>query len=283
MNGQIKLIPDTPRGSPAVTYQRAKRSMVQVATSHFPTRARIWADSWQDVRGVGTTDLESIQQVQNRYLVGMRANLDATIEYQRMMALTGRVTDVNGELAVDLFATFGQTQQAQSLALGPTTTYVPNLVQDAKRKAERALPPGIKPKGWLAVVSPDLLDALRAHPSLTARFQGWQAAAALRDDVRNDFNITGVRFAEVVNPEDSTGLPAFIADGTGYLIPLGVPDLFHTYYGPADTLATVNQPGQPFHVKAVFDAYDRYIDLQAQSNPISIITRPRAIVKLTAA
>ncbi|ODV42261.1 hypothetical protein AWV79_28215 [Cupriavidus sp. UYMMa02A] len=283
LNGQIKLIPDSPRGAPPVPYQREKRSTVQVATSHFRPRARIMADTWQDVRGVGTSDLENTQQVQNRYLVGMRANLDATIEYQRMMSLTGQVTDVTGALAVDLFATFGQTQQVQGLALGTTTSYVPNLIQEAKRKAERALPAGIKPKGWLAVVSPDLLDALRAHTSLTASFQGWQAATALRDDVRNDFNITGVRFAEVVNPEDSTGLPEFIAEGTGYLIPLGIPDLFHTYFGPADTFGAMNQVGIPYYVKPVVDPYDRYIDLEAQSNPISIITRPRAVVKLTVA
>lgn len=280
VQGQIKLIPDTVRGAPGVPYQRAQRNLVTVNTSHFPTRARIYGDSWQDVRGIGTADLEDVRTVQNRFLSGMRLNLDASIEYQRWGALKGLITDATGAVTHDLFATFGMTQQVQSLALGVTTSQVANLVVNAKRKAQLALGYGIEPGGWLAFCASDFMDQLRAHSSLTPSFQGWSAAVALREDVRDDFQVGSVQFIEVLNPE--TG-PAFIEAGTAYLVPTGVPNLLETYFSPSDHIDATNTIGQPYYVRAVLDQMGKYIDMEAQTNPISLCTRPRAIVKMTAA
>jgi hypothetical protein len=92
-------------------------------------------------------------------------------------------------------------------------------------------------------------------------------------------NVSSVRFTEVRNTASTTWVEADCA----YLVPLGIPDLFVTSFAPADFVETANTPGQPLYAKAELLSMGRGIRIESQSNPVSIVTRPRAVVKLVAA
>lgn len=104
------------------------------------------------------------------------------------------------------------------------------------------------------------------------------AATALRDDIRADFGVANVQFVEVRNPVGVTMIPADCA----YLCPEGVPDLFLTHFAPADYADTVNTEALPMYARSQELPFGRGWMIEAQMNPVSIVTRPRAVIKLTA-
>jgi hypothetical protein len=279
-DGVVTLIPHTPRGAPPLPHTTATRSLLEVQTAHFPTRSTIYADSLQDQREFGGGGLSDPNRVRNERLGEMRLNLDQNLEHQQIGALKGTVVDVNGVVLVDLFAEMGVSQQTQALDLATTTTKVATRVVAALRKCETALGHGLRPKGYAVLAAPDVMDGLRDHPSTAAAVQGWEAAAILNSDHRaGEMSIGGVRFIEYRNPESGT---IYVAPGEAYLLPLGVPKLCLSHFAPADWWETVNGEGVPYYAKAQPGPMDRYVAIEAQSNPISICTRPRAIVKLLA-
>lgn len=60
---------------------------------------------------------------------------------------------------------------------------------------------------------------------------------------------------------------------------MGVTDLLITRYAPADYVETVNTIGLPFYAKQERLRLDKGVELEAQSNPLNLCTKPRAIIK----
>lgn len=280
-NGVLSLVPDQPRGAPSPVHVSAKRHILNVSCAHFPKRARILADAIQDARGWNDTGPESVEAVIARYQTEMRADLEATIELQRIGAVKGVVVDVTGATQIDLLAEYGVSQIEKSLATATDTANLANKMIDAVRASEDELGLGPnKAKGYVALCGPTLMDAIRAHPSFLAATAGYQAAAIqLADHRHGDIQIGACRFVEIRNP---SGGPTYVAADVGYLVPVGVPNLFKTLFGPADYVEAANREAMPLYMKAEVGPLGKWVDLEAQTNPISICTRPRAVIKLTA-
>ena len=64
--------------------------------------------------------------------------------------------------------------------------------------------------------------------------------------------------------------------------PLGVPDMFLTRFAPADYLETVRGIGLPYYTKTAPMRMNKGIQLESQSNPLNINTRPDAVIRLKA-
>lgn len=56
---------------------------------------------------------------------------------------------------------------------------------------------------------------------------------------------------------------------------------FITRYAPANYTETVNTMGLPMYAKAEPRKFNKGFDIEAQTNPLNLCTRPGAIVKLT--
>jgi major capsid protein E len=277
----LAMVPAGERGGLSKPVNGDKRSMVTFNTIHLPQRANILADEIQGVRAFGSeTELETVESVVAKRLGKMRRALDATIEYQRIGALKGQILDANGStVLVDLFSQFGLSQQTKSLVLGTPTTKVRQKVMEAKRLVEDALGNQMY-TGLRALCSPAFFDALTTHDLVEKFFINWQSNETMRQDVRSAFLFGGVLWEEY---RGTVGGIDFIASGDAYLVPEGVPDLFVTHYGPADYVEAANTIGLPYYAKQELLQFGKGVDLEAQSNPISLCTRPRAVVKLTVA
>ncbi|MBP8169421.1 MAG: major capsid protein [Azonexus sp.] len=278
-NNTLQLVPSIGRGAPAPVFRPGQREGLSFECAHLIQRSTLLADSIQDVREFGTTELKTLQgTLDNDHLAPMRLNLEATIEFHRIGAIKGQILDASGGVLIDLWSEFGVSQQSIDVDLDTTTTKVVAKVMAAKRLAEGALG-AAKPSGWIALCSPAFFDALQGHPSVENFSVGWAAAAMLRDDVRDSFSVGGVTFAEYRGSYNGTD---FIPAGEAYLIPQGIPKLFITRFGPADYAEAVNTLGLPLYAKSHMLPFNRGAMIEAQSNPVNLCSIPRAVIKLTA-
>lgn len=277
----VSLVPAAARGSSGRPMGNDKRQMIPFTATHLPQRASILADEVQNLRAFGSeNEVETAQRVMNRKLAKMRRDLDTTIEFQRIGAIQGRILDSDATTELlNLHTAFGTSVTSHSLVLGTATTKVRNKVVEARRKMENALG-GLGYSAARVLCSASFFDALVGHATVEAAFDRWMNGEFLREDLRGGFYFAGVFWEEYRGQIGST---KFIADGEAWMIPEGVPDLFVTNYAPADYMETVNTLGQAYYAKQEPKDFGKGIDVETQSNPIHICTRPAVPVKLLAA
>ncbi|QRQ86254.1 major capsid protein [Cupriavidus oxalaticus] len=277
----LSLVPAAQRGAPGKPVTNDKRQLVSINTVHLPQRGAVVADEVQNLRAFGSeTELEAVQTLVNKKLAKMRRNIDVTMEYQRIGAIKGQVLDADGTtVLLDLWSTFGVSQQSFPMVLGTDSTKVRLKAVAAKRLVEDALG-GLMYRGLRALCSAAFFDALVGHPAVERAYDRWMNGEFLRTDKRAGFEFAGITWEEY---RGNVGGNDFIEDGDAHLVPEGVPDLFVTNFAPADYMETVNTNGLPYYAKQEAMGFNKGVELEAQSNPISICTRPRAVVKLTVA
>lgn len=277
----LSLVPSAQRGAPGKPVSNDKRSLIPINTVHLPQRGAVIADEVQNLRAFGSeSELESVQTLVNKKLAKMRRNIDVTMEYQRVGAIKGQVLDADGTtVLLDLFTTFGVTQQTHDMNLDSDATKVKLMVVQAKRKVEDALG-GLMYRSLRALCSEGFWDALVSHPAVVAAYERWMGGQFLREDQRDQggFYFAGVFWEEY---RGNVSSQPFIDADAAYLVPEGVPDLFVTNFAPADYMETVNTNGLPYYAKQEAMGFNKGVELESQSNPISINTRPRSVVKLT--
>lgn len=275
----LSLIANQSRSGTPTGTGGSTRSVVVFPTTHLPTLDTITADDIQNLRAFGSaSEEETMRDFVDRRLAKMRRRLDATIEYQRVGAIKGSIIDSDGTTVIsNLFTAFSLTQQTATLTLGTATADIRGEVLAAMDKMENAL--GSEPYSRArCLCGKTFFRALIAHAKLEKAYELFESGIFLRNDPRNGFEFGGVTFEEYRGA--IAGVP-FIADGEAYLFPEGVDDMFITRFAPANYVETANTIGLPYYAKQEVKPLGKGVDVEAQSNPISICTRPRAVIKLT--
>lgn len=275
----LTLIRASLRGGIGDMHPSTGRTLIQLTAPHLRTSSTMLADSWQDRTGFNQQGAPAnVLQEKDRIQAEHRMRIEATIDFQKTRALAGQILDADGSVMIDLLAEFGVVQQTIDCGLDTPTTNVANMIIAARRLSEAAL--GMAAAGsWIAFADAQFIDALRAHASVEAAVAGWQAASVLSADHRDGALVVGgVKFIEVSNRAGKT----YIDAGTALLCPEGVPDLFVTNFAPADYIEATNMEALPLYCKAHELAFGRGLVLESQANPLSLCTRPRAVIKLTA-
>lgn len=274
-NGVLSLLDAKPRGGPGAAIIGEKREVHTFRVPHIPVFGSILADEVQGVRAFGSeTQAEVLMTRVNDELSMMRRDLDYTIESHRVSALKGLMYNANGG-TTSLFTEFGVSQQTQAMVLTTATTKVRVKVTQALEKMESALG-GASFSGAHAFCGSAFWAELIDHPMVRDTYLGTQMAQAMREDGRQAFDFGGVRWERYRGTADVK-----IEDDDAYMVPLGVPDLFITRFAPADYNETVNTVGRPYYVKAEPMRFGKGYELEGQSNPLNLCTRPSAIIKLT--
>ena len=278
-DGTISLVPSAKRGSPGRPILDGKRKMVSIGAIHLPQAGNVLADEVQNLRAFGSeTEVATVQGIVNDKLAIARNDLDVTLEYQRMGAIKGIVLDSDATTELyDMYDIFNVVQQVYDMNLDNSGTDVRARVVAAKRLVEDSLGGGITITGFLALCSPEFFDAISQHATVAEAFKLYNTAFA-SSDVRESFVFAGVRGEEY---NGSVGAVRFIAAGDAYLVPLGIRNMFVTYFAPADYMETVNTLGLPYYAKQERMKFDKGVDIETQSNPIHLNTKPRSVVRLT--
>lgn len=280
----LSLVPSAQRGAPGRPVTDEKRNLRSFNIVHLPQRAAVIADEIQNLRAFGSeTEVQTLQTVVNKKLAKMRRDLDVTIEWQRMGAIKGQVLDADGTtVLLDMFTAFDVTQQTMAFDLDVDATKVKQKCLDLHRRTEDQLG-GISHTGIRVFGSPEFMDALAQHPAVTKAYDLWDDGAFLRDQQRTLGGGGGFRFGNTWFEEyrGTVGGTRFIAAGEAYAVPEGVADLFVTHYGPADYMETVNTVGLPYYAKQEMMRMDKGVEIESQSNPLHLCTRPSSVIKLT--
>ena len=271
----LTLVAASPRGGIGDIHPVSARDLVKFKAPHLRTRSTMLAASWQDKRGFGSAGLADVMKERDRVLAEHRQRLELTIERHTASALNGLVLDADGSVLVDLFAGFDVAQNVHAFATGNAASDMVSKVMEAKRKAEAEL--DVPVPRWVGFGSPAFMDALRTHPSTGKIFANWAAADDLRQDKREGFSIGGVVWSEVGPVAGVDFIPA----GVGFLCPV-VSNLYESYFAPADYMDTVNSEALPLYSRAHELPFNRGVQLESQSNPISLVTRPRAVIRCEA-
>ncbi|MEI2453063.1 major capsid protein [Lysobacter firmicutimachus] len=283
-NGVLSLLQTQPVGSPGSVGKRGKRTLRAFNVPHIPHDDVVLPEEVVGVRAFGTeTDLETVAGVMADHLQTMRNKHAITLEHLRMGALKGVILDADGSELANLFEIFKITPKTFDFQLSNKETDVRKKCLELKRYMSQSLQ-GERMSGIHVLVSSEFFDALTSHPKVEKAYERWQEGAAMRDDMRADFRLAGVRFEEYTGEASGPdGEPRrFIAEGEGHAFPLGTLDTFATYVAPADFNETVNTLGQLLYSKQAPRKFDRGTDLHTQSNPLPMCHRPALLPKLKA-
>ncbi|WP_394689045.1 major capsid protein [Hoeflea sp.] len=282
-NGKLGLIEPSERGGPGETTDDEDRAKVPLDVPHYQRDDSILADEVQNVREFGEeSSLETVIGRVNRKAQRHAQDLTMTLEHQRVGALKGIVTSKSGKTMVNLYNAFSiAVPDAVSLELDVEATLVTSLWQDVVYSIEDSLD---EPYSGIHVFTGrDFHKAMWLHKSVRETFLYNDGASVLRQDVPDVFQFGGATWERYKTGAKATadlGSP-FIAANEARVAVLGVPDLYITRFAPADYNQTVNTPGLPFYSQAVEKPNNKGYELEVQSNPISICTRPEVLRKLT--
>ena len=277
--GVLSLLPTARRGAPATEGTRGSRKARSFVIPHIPYEDRILPEDVQGVRKFGSeSDLESIASVVNDRLQDMRQSHEVTLEHLRVGAIKGKILDADGSTELfNLFTEFNITEPtAVDFELDVDTTQVGEKIVGIKRTIEDAL--GAVPYDHIhCFCGSDFWDSFIEHPEVKYAYQYFQDGEVLRGDLRTaGFKYKGVIFEEY---RGSIGSVSFIPAADARFFPVGVPNLFVTYFAPADFMETSNQIGLPVYAKQQLEEFGRGVKLHTQSNPLPLCTRPGVLVR----
>jgi hypothetical protein len=211
----------------------------------------------------------------------MSRSIDLTLEYHRLGAIQGLILDADGSVIDDLFDKFGISEPAAvplnldvNFDASTEKAVIKPIITGVLRAIDAELG-GLSPSGYAVLCGDDLFDALEGHGELRHTLQA-QEALKQRDDGRRSFTYAGATWENY----RGTGDVAIAAD-EARVVPLGVPDLFQQLFAPADTFEAVNTKGLVKYAMATPDTKGKKIDLEVQSNPVTLCTRPKVLRKLT--
>lgn len=280
----INLVPTAPRGGVKQPVGLTGRKLIPIAAVHLPQGGTVMADEVQGVRAFGSeTEVEQVQAKVREKLANMKANLDLTLEYQRVGALKGVVYDADGSTVLwDIYSIFGMTQVTHYFDIAAA-----NSASDLKQKCinlKRAIRNKLGGRTFSGVgvrCSEGWFDKFTSHNNMKAAWDKWQDGRYLREDQSEaDFVYAGVTF-RIYSGGTSAG--DFIEDGYGYAYPMGVPRMFHQAFAPANYMETVNTNGLPYYAKMERMKFDVGMEMESQSNPITFNSLPECVIKLSAA
>jgi len=288
-DGLIGLVDPSPRGGPGQTVKHDSTKIASFAIPHFQRDDTVLADEVQSRRAFGTVDqLETVQERVARKIARHKNDLDFTREHQRVGAITGQLTDSKGRVYENLFDRFGIAPPPPiSFALGTAGTDVRGKCTKVLDALSDAL--DVEVGGDLypvtAVVGADFWDALISHDAVKSTYQNWEAAAALRGDARRPFTFGGIRWVRYRSSAKvkaaKNNQPLIPANNARFVVG-GLPDLYKTYYAPADYNETVNTQAETIYAKMTEMPNGKGYDLEVQRNCLSICTRPAALISATA-
>lgn len=263
------------RGAPGKPVTSEGRSAIPFIIPHLPECGALLADEVQGVRAFGSeSQAEVLQTPLNERLAQMRTNIDYTIEYHRAAAIMGNYINSNGD-ATSLFTTLGVTQQTQAMRFHATSRSAARNKAFLAIKIVKAALGGIPFTGLTALCGDDFWAALIGDADTRATYLNQVQASELRGNPTDALTAYGIRW------EWYSGTSAVNMGVDAYLIPRGVPGLCITRFAPANCVETVNTIGLPYYAKAEPMDFGKGYQLEAQSNPLNLVTRPAAIVKLT--
>jgi hypothetical protein len=288
IGGELSIINPSPRGGVGDSITKQKRTLRQLTIPHYQRDDAIMADEVQGIRAFGSeTELQTVQNLVNaRMNEHVMHGFDVTLEYQRVGAVKGIIVNGDGSTLYNLFDEFEVTQETEidfDLDNGsPAAGALREECADSVRLVMDNL--GAAPiVGVHAFCGNAFFNDLLTHPEVIDSYKNTSMATVLREGYvyPNGLKVYGAfEFGGIVweNYRGSVGGSAFIDTDKCHIFPIG-PGLWRTVYAPADYIETVNTIGLPRYAKQYVMPNGKGVHLEMQSNALSFMKRPKALLK----
>lgn len=289
-NNRLYLVKARPRGTDGQQNEAELRNAIPLPTLHLPVTDHLWADEVQDVREFGTGNrMQAIQTKVDEKMMTMGRSLDATVEFHRMGAVTGTVLDADGKVLNDLYNTFQVAKPNPVSFPFNASNPDPRIIRKTCTAIVRAIEDELgadSPEYIHAYCGSGFFDKLVDHPEVVKAYDRKNDGEQQRErTARRTLFYGGILFEEYRGkvPNHKGVLVEFIPENEARFFPVGIQDLFDEIYAPADRLSTVNTIGLPRYAMPTRDRKDRFIEIDAQSNPLILCNTPRALRRGTIA
>lgn len=272
---------------------------------HFPADTAILP---RDLQGIISWEnfaqnmqLETAAAVRLRKMNVIREKIAKTLEAARMQIITqGSVYAPSGTLTraygptVNYYNEFGVTRTEIQTDLANSNIDPIDITDQIMSAIQDGLLNGQVVSDFMVLCSPEYFQALITNPYITEVYKYYAregkdpltqylSADSLGLDARfRSFSFGGVTFVSYRGTyQDADGVSRrFIPAGDAYAFPLGVTDMFQTYYAPALRFDTVNTVGQEaYYFEEMSSKMDK-IEIMAESNFLNACLRPQAVIRL---
>lgn len=289
----LVLVPTTPRGAPGNTLDKEKANVRNFSIPHYEINDAIMAEEIQNVLAFGTD--RARETMANKLAIRQRTmanSFGVTEEYARMGSVKGIVVYPTGSVDADLnlFTEFGVSQPTEiDFDLdnaSPVEGSFRKKCASVVRQEQDTLG-GIPFTGIHVLCGDNFFDDVLSHKEVRETYKGWNEAQILREGYigpnRGSYPI--FEFGGLVweNYRGSVGGTGFIGTDKCQILPLGVPGLFKSIYGPSDlnpeVEGGVNQMGQRLIMPTPRERPDRKgYNLDGQMNALQICVRPQVLI-----
>jgi hypothetical protein len=284
----INLIQSTPPGSPGQSVTLNRRNVKAVTAPRIAEEITINAMEVAAIRGLSTTQLETVQTRADRKILNAVRNLRTTLEFHRVGGAIGVLLDADGSTVIqNYFSILGVSQPTYNVAFGTSAAQkfiviaaaLLNMLEDA---LGNLAPGGQKP---IVLCGRTFWQRFIADSSVVTAFQYFESnkkgSDPLRDDLRyDDFEYGGLIWRQW-RGQAANGAGRFIPDAQAQLLIPGVPGTYEAYFcPPEDQASKVNTPGIPIYPTVKVLDHDMGYEIRLQSNPLHVNTRPAAAIQL---
>ena len=275
----FSLIPFSPRGSEPHQNKKDLRNVKNFKLAHMAMEDAINADEVQNIRAFGSeSELDAVMNEVSLRQARIARSFDATEEHMMLGSLRGEFIDADGSTILDYFTEFGVPSPTPvDFDLANITDLRSFIAQSVIRPMQYALGAEAA-SGIICFCGPAFMDGLVDNPDVKAALERADVGHASREYAFGQFSYAGVTFQEYRNINGTN--TDFIGTNEALFVPQGT-SYFKKYYGPADYLSAVNTLGLPRYSRVHVDPKERYVEVEAQSNPLVLCEKPEVLIPAT--
>lgn len=287
-NQVINLVQSTAPGTAGQETILNSRSVKFVTAPRIARKVTVRATEVAGIRALGSTQLDTVETRADRLLRNAVRDIRTTIEYHRVGGALGLLLDADGTTVLqNYFTLLGVSQTQIDVTFGtPASNKFILLAEQILNSIEDGLGnlamTGMKPP--MVLCGRTFFQRFVGSADVINAFQYFQATAQamnpLRDDIRyDDFLFGGIIWRQYRGAAANSG--RFIPDAEAHVVVEGIPGTYGGYFcPPADIVDKVNTPGEPIYPTFEVLPHGRGYEIELQSNPIHVMNRPLAAIKL---
>jgi hypothetical protein len=287
--GSLGLLQDTVRGARVQVNKDDLSKIRSFAVPYFTDDDYLTPLDLQGKRMYGTAaqpDNEAAAIA--RKLQRIRQNHAITQEFARCQAITaGTVYAPNGTVSTDFYTEFGVTRKVVGFDLNTATAEVIGKSEQVIAHIQDNVQNGSVVNDVMVLCSPEFFAALISHASVKEAYKYYTSNGnqeplrqRLGAGLYRTFVHGGLSFIEYRGSYNGTKL---IPANEAYAIPVGVMDMFKTFYSPANKFGFENTIGVPGYVFTYRDPKGEKIEIESEIAFMNLINRPQAVVRCTIA
>ena len=279
-SNQLTLVQSATRGMSGKPVNETRGGKKTFETVHLPKDDVVRADDVQNVKAFGTSNTATaVNDKVNAKLEGMKSDIDYTREHLQLGALRGKLLDADGSLLYDFYKEFGIQRPTFTLNLTNKDADIGGQTDKMLRQLLRALSGDVS-TGWIAFAGEDFMDAYSYHPAIKALYDRYKESVGQYTGsvtANMAFQHRGVTFVSYLH---QFGSEVDIKPDEALIAPLGTRKTLKEYFAPADFNETVNTSAKPYYAAREPLKFNKGWQLHAQSNPLPIALRPKALATL---